>query len=198
MFAIAFDLVVAETQARHPVGATQAYADIRTTLERHGFEWKQGSLYTSHTEDLAQLFAAITALEKLPWFPHSVRDIRAFRVEQWSDFHAVDQDVIRQASAFAAFRTPAASSRTRLVTASTVPPVALPSASSEPFTRSTIAEPTTAASAPAWTIAAALSAVLTPKPTAIGRSVFAFSLAIAAPTASYEGAAVPVIPAIDT
>lgn len=46
MFAIAFDLVVAETRKRHPVGASQAYA----------------------------------------WLPPSVRDIRAFRVEQGSDF----------------------------------------------------------------------------------------------------------------
>jgi virulence-associated protein VapD len=30
--------------------------------------------------------AAITALKTMPWFPGSVRDIRAFRVEQWSDF----------------------------------------------------------------------------------------------------------------
>jgi virulence-associated protein VapD len=35
---------------------------------------------------LAKLFAAITALKALPWLPASVRDIRAFRVEQWSDF----------------------------------------------------------------------------------------------------------------
>jgi virulence-associated protein VapD len=46
----------------------------------------QGSLYTNATEDLTQLFAAIMALKALPWFPLSVRDIRAFRVEQWSDF----------------------------------------------------------------------------------------------------------------
>jgi virulence-associated protein VapD len=26
------------------------------------------------------------ALRNLPWFSKSVRDIRAFRVEQWSDF----------------------------------------------------------------------------------------------------------------
>ena len=26
------------------------------------------------------------ALKALTWFPLSVRDIRAFRVEQWSDF----------------------------------------------------------------------------------------------------------------
>ena len=64
----------------------QAYADIRNTLAAHGFNWVQGSLYTNATEDLTQLFAAIMALKALPWFPLSVRDIRAFRVEQWSDF----------------------------------------------------------------------------------------------------------------
>lgn len=35
---------------------------------------------------MARLFAAIMDLKTLPWFPASVRDIRAFRVEQWSDF----------------------------------------------------------------------------------------------------------------
>jgi virulence-associated protein VapD len=35
---------------------------------------------------LANLFGAIMALEALPWLPASVRDIRAFRVELWSDF----------------------------------------------------------------------------------------------------------------
>ena len=29
---------------------------------------------------------AIQALKAQPWFPLSVKDIRAFRVEQWSDF----------------------------------------------------------------------------------------------------------------
>jgi virulence-associated protein VapD len=35
---------------------------------------------------MANLFQAIMALKQLSWFPASVRDIRAFRVEQWSDF----------------------------------------------------------------------------------------------------------------
>jgi virulence-associated protein VapD len=30
--------------------------------------------------------SAMNALKALHWFPASVRDIRAFRVEQWSDF----------------------------------------------------------------------------------------------------------------
>ncbi|MHC2089535.1 virulence factor [Methylobacterium sp. CM6244] len=89
MFAIAFDLVVAEAQTHHPKGVSQAYTDIRTTRSGHGFDWMQGSLYTSKDEDLAKLFSAITALKGLSWFPRSVRDIRAFRVEQWSDFTAL-------------------------------------------------------------------------------------------------------------
>ena len=70
----------------HPKGVTQAYAEIKVTLAAHDFDWVQGSLYISKTEDLAKLFAAIMALKTLPWFAVCVRDIRAFRVEQWSDF----------------------------------------------------------------------------------------------------------------
>jgi len=88
MFAIAFDLTVAETEKHHPKGVSQAYADIGTALKTHGFERVQGSLYVSSDENLARLFTAIQALKQLPWFSDSVRDIRAFRVEQWSDFTA--------------------------------------------------------------------------------------------------------------
>ncbi len=86
MFAIAFDLVVADTLRSHPRGVTQAYADIRAVLQGFDFDWRQGSLYTTDKDDLANLFAAIMALKALPWFPSSVRDVRAFKVEHWSDF----------------------------------------------------------------------------------------------------------------
>ena len=36
--------------------------------------------------DMDNLFAAIYALKKISWFKSSVRDIRAFKVENWSDF----------------------------------------------------------------------------------------------------------------
>jgi len=88
MFAIAFDLVVADTAQHHPKGVAQAYADIGNTLAGFGFNRVQGSLYTNASEDLANLFAAMMALKALAWLPASVRDIRAFRVEQWSDFTA--------------------------------------------------------------------------------------------------------------
>lgn len=86
MFAIAFDLVVADTAQHHPKGVAQAYADIGAVLGNFSFYRVQGSLYTNSSEDMANLFAAIMALKALPWFPSAVRDLRAFRVEQWSDF----------------------------------------------------------------------------------------------------------------
>jgi virulence-associated protein VapD len=46
-------------------------------------------VYVTRSEDLANLFQAITVLKALPWFPACVRDIRAFRIEQWSDFTRV-------------------------------------------------------------------------------------------------------------
>jgi virulence-associated protein VapD len=86
MFAIPFDLTVAETNRVHPKGVSQAYLDIGQVLENYGFRGIQGSVYVCDSEDLAKLFQAITALKGLPWFSQSVRDVRAFRIEQWSDF----------------------------------------------------------------------------------------------------------------
>ena len=86
MFAIGFDLVVADTAQQHPKGVSQAYTDIGTVLSRYGFDRVQGSLYVTQDDDMANLFAAIMSLKALPWFPNSVRDIRAFKVENWSDF----------------------------------------------------------------------------------------------------------------
>jgi virulence-associated protein VapD len=89
MFAIAFDLVVADTEQHDPRGVSQAYAEIGASLAQFGFRRVQGSLYVTEGEDMAQLFSAIQSLKAKPWFPPSVRDIRAFRIEQWSDFTRV-------------------------------------------------------------------------------------------------------------
>ncbi len=89
MYAVAFDLVVADTQQHHPKGVAQAYTEIGAILAERGFERVQGSLYVTKNEDMANLFVAIQELRSRPWFPKSVRDIRAFRLEQWSDFTSV-------------------------------------------------------------------------------------------------------------
>lgn len=89
MFAIAFDLVVEDTRKHHPKGVQQAYTEIRDVLGGYGFDRLQGSLYVTKSEDMANLFLAIQSLRSRAWFPKSVRDIRAFRIEQWSDFTGV-------------------------------------------------------------------------------------------------------------
>ncbi len=42
MFAIAFDLVVADTAHNHPKGVSQAYADIGAVLASYGFNLDAG------------------------------------------------------------------------------------------------------------------------------------------------------------
>lgn len=86
MFAIAFDLVVRDTEAAHPKSVSQAYADINAVLNRYGFARIQGSVYLAQTDSLVGVTLAMNALKALPWFPICVRDIRAFKVEHWSDF----------------------------------------------------------------------------------------------------------------
>ena len=88
MFAIAFDMTVAEIRTHYPKGISAAYTEIARTLAPFGFERVQGSVYLGETQDIARLFDAINALKALPWFRHCVRDVRGFRVENWSNFTA--------------------------------------------------------------------------------------------------------------
>lgn len=93
MFAIAFDLVVADADQHHPRGVTAAYAEIAMTLRKFAFERVQGSVYVTEKNDMANLFAALLALKALPWFPQAVRDIRGFKIENWSDFTPIIKDI---------------------------------------------------------------------------------------------------------
>lgn len=86
MFAIAFDMTVAEVLKHHPKGVAQAYRDIGAALRPFGFERVQGSVYLTESNDLGNLFAAISVLKAIAWVPRCMRDIRGFRVENWSDF----------------------------------------------------------------------------------------------------------------
>ena len=49
-------------------------------------------LYFANKDDMANLFAAIYALKKISWFKSAVRDIRAFKVENWSDFTQIEKE----------------------------------------------------------------------------------------------------------
>jgi virulence-associated protein VapD len=75
VFAIAFDLTVKEVTTRHPKSVAAAYADIGATLAGFGFRWVQG----------ISMFVKMR-IWPISWMLSSVRDVRAFRVEQWSNF----------------------------------------------------------------------------------------------------------------
>ena len=88
MYAIAFDLKIDDLKKHYGEPYNKAYDEIRQELEALGFEWTQGSLYMSVSEknNLASVYKAINRLQNIKWFKQSVRDIRAFKVEDWSDF----------------------------------------------------------------------------------------------------------------
>lgn len=92
MFAIAFDLNVAEADRSHPKTSRQAYKDIETTLKRFGFVRVQWSVYAADKEDLAKLIGAVVALRELPWFAPCVKKFRAFRMDLGSDLLETLQD----------------------------------------------------------------------------------------------------------
>jgi len=88
MYAIAFDMEIAKLKQFYGEPYNAAYDEIRKTMDNLGFEWIQGSLYLAknNKNNLTYVYKAIDTLKKIEWFKNSVRDIRAFKVEDWSDF----------------------------------------------------------------------------------------------------------------
>ena len=88
MYAIAFDLKIDDLKKTYGEPYNRAYDEIRQELEALGFEWTQGSVYMSVAKEntLTTVYKAINRLSRIDWFKKSVRDIRAFKVEDWSDF----------------------------------------------------------------------------------------------------------------
>ena len=86
MFAISFDMLVSDLEANYSKPYNRAYYEIKESLKQNGFEWIQGSTYLTVDGNLGNLYKAINDLSKYEWFRRSVRDIRAYKVEDWSDF----------------------------------------------------------------------------------------------------------------
>ncbi len=89
MYAIAFDLTIGDLKENYGEPYNNAYVEIRLLLKQYGFIWTQGSVYLTPHDDMTILYRAINALSKIDWFKKSVRDIRAFKVEDWSDFTSI-------------------------------------------------------------------------------------------------------------
>ena len=88
MYAIAFDMEIAKLKEHYGEPYNPAYDEIRKTLDTLGFSWVQGSLYLARSDmnSLTFVYKAIDKLKHIDWFKKSVRDIRAFKIEDWSDF----------------------------------------------------------------------------------------------------------------
>ena len=94
MYAISFDMEVSKLKEHYGEPYNKAYDEIRAMMFDLNFDWAQGSLYLSnnHKDSLTSVYKVIKKLSDIKWFKNSVRDIRAFKVEDWSDF----TDIVRE------------------------------------------------------------------------------------------------------
>lgn len=86
MYAIAFDMSIKDLELYYGKPYNNAYYEISYILEKFNFYRTQGSVYISEIKDMSNLMEAIQQLSEVEWFANSVKDIRAFRVEDWSNF----------------------------------------------------------------------------------------------------------------
>ncbi len=97
MFAIAFDLVVADAAQHHPRGVTAAYTDIGVTLKRFSFERIQESqhLCRMRATDMPRISSppANSGVKPMtePDLPTSFKNIRGFLHRKLERLHAHHQ-----------------------------------------------------------------------------------------------------------
>ena len=85
-------MVIYDLKKHYGEPYNNAYFEISKILRKYDFYNTQGSVYLTANSDMSNLFRAMNALKKIAWFRNSVRDIRAFRVEDWSDFTTYFQE----------------------------------------------------------------------------------------------------------
>lgn len=95
VYAIAFDMDIEQLRVHYGDPYNNAYLEIRRILERHHFQWQQGSVYFGDaTVTTATVMVAVIDLTtQLPWFAACVRDIRMLRIEELNDLMPVVQRV---------------------------------------------------------------------------------------------------------
>lgn len=95
VYAIAFDMDIEQLRVHYADPYNNASLEIRRVLERHNFQWQQGSVYFGSPAVTAAnvMVAVIDLTTQLPWFAASVRDIRMQRIEEMNDLMPVVQRV---------------------------------------------------------------------------------------------------------
>jgi virulence-associated protein VapD len=95
VYAVAFDMDIDQLRIHYGDPHNNAYLEIRRILERHHFQWQQGSVYFGDASvTVATVTVAVIDLTtQLPWFAASVRDIRMLRIEELNDLMPIVQRV---------------------------------------------------------------------------------------------------------
>jgi virulence-associated protein VapD len=100
VYAIALDMDIEQLRVHYGDPYNNAYLEIRRVLERHQFQWQQGSMYFGGPAVTAAsvMVAVIDLTTQLPWFAAAVRDIRMLRIEELNDLMPVVQRVAGMSS----------------------------------------------------------------------------------------------------
>jgi virulence-associated protein VapD len=93
--AIAFDMDIDQLRVHYGDPYNNSCLEIRRILERHHFQWQQGSVYfgDSSVTVATVTLAVIDLATQLRWFAACVRDIRMLRIEELNDLMPVVQRV---------------------------------------------------------------------------------------------------------
>jgi virulence-associated protein VapD len=95
VYAIAFDMDIEQLRLHYGDPYNNAYLEIRRILERHHFQWQQGSVCFGDASVTAATVtvAVIDLTTQFPWFAASVRDIRMLQIEELNDLMPIVQRV---------------------------------------------------------------------------------------------------------
>lgn len=104
MYIISFDLNIAELKKTFGEYYPRALDEVREKLEKVGFKWTVKSIYmdedpenhitSSYTNKdtkngLTAIYKSINMLAEIQWFKESVSSLKAFQIQDWSDFTEV-------------------------------------------------------------------------------------------------------------
>ena len=96
MYAITFDLKIDNLREYYKNDSiNNAYKDIKTELEKFGFENIQGSTYFGNDKvnAVTPVLATQALAKKFDWFSLCVRDIRMLRIEENNDLLPAIQSI---------------------------------------------------------------------------------------------------------
>jgi virulence-associated protein VapD len=78
LYAIAFDIQQDELDI--------IYCEVEQVLRSNNFERVQDNLHLSRENDIAKIYRAINGLREIILFKENLKEIRVFKISDWSNF----------------------------------------------------------------------------------------------------------------